>query len=280
MPYRSKSVPFERDLSPRKGPIAAICLGFAACCALVLAGCGGAPLEASGGAGVSIVVRADSGEPPAAAEAAILAGRLLRRESDALLLDASRRRELIREIERILARIRDAYPAMAEISVREAHEPGMLLLGLRPDLFESVSRLLDGESGSIPPRTGHAEFDALNAKLGPWAARPFPSTGVVAMHFDERLNVDAARMAYLTVEGVEYAEPNARLGDGSDIEASKSNGTWHVVVRKAWGDCPAGCMHEELSFFTVESGEVERIEPSRAMDMAAFAELIVNRGWH
>ena len=129
-------------------------------------------------------------------------------------------------------------------------------------------------------RTGYAEFDALNARLGLWAVQPYSSIGVVAMYFDERLNVDAAARLYLTLEGVEYAEPDARLGDGSDIEASKSYGNWHVIVRRAWGDCPSGCLHKEMSFFTVDNSEVERIETSRAMDMAAFAEIVAHRGWH
>ena len=278
MPYRSNGFAFDRDPSPRKGLIASIWIGFAACCTLILAGCGLLPLEASAGAGAPIVVRADSGVLAAAAEASILADRLLRRESDALLLDESRRGKLTIEITRVLERLRDAYPSMARISVRETHERGVLLLGLRSDLFEAVANLPDGESGAA--RTEHAEFDALNARLGLWAVRPFSSVGVVTMYFDERLNVDAAARAYLMLEGVEYAEPNARPGDGSDIEASKSYGNWHVIVRKAWGDCPSGCMHEEMFFFTVDEGEVERIEPSRAIDMVAFAEIVTHRGWH
>ena len=281
MPYRSKSVPFEKDPSPRKGPSGAICLWFAPFCALILTGCGVSPnQEASGAVSAPSVVRTDPRESPAAREAAVLADRILRRENDDFLLDARRRRRLFREIERVLARIRDAYPAMAEISVREAHRPGMLLLGLEPDLFEVVFRLFHDARGSAAPRTGHAEFDALNAKLGLRAIRSFSSTGVVAMYFDERVNIDAARRAYRMMEGVRYAEPDARLGDGSDIEAAKSHETWHVVVRNAWGDCPAGCLYEEMSFFTVESDGVERIEPSRAKDMARFAEILARRGWH
>ena len=280
MPCLSKSVTFEKDPCPRKGPSGAISVWFALFCALILTGCGVSPnQEASGGISAPSVVRTDPRKSPAAREAAVLANRILRRENRDLLPDAGRRRGLVREIERVLARIRDAYPATADISVREAHRPGMLLLGLESNLFEAVSRLLDDARGSEALRTGHAEFDSLNAKLGLRAVRPFPSTGVVAMYFDERVNIDAARRAYRMMEGVRYTEPDARLGDGSDIEASKSNETWHVIVRKAWGDCAAGCLYEDMSFFTVESDGVERIEPSRAKDMAGFAEILVRREW-
>ena len=36
--------------------------------------------------------------------------------------------------------------------------------------------------------------------------------------------------------------------DGSDIAMHKTSGNWHVVMRKAWGDCPSGCIHEETHF--------------------------------
>ena len=197
MPCGSKSVPFEKKPLPRKGPSGAICIRFALFCALILTGCGvSLNQEASGGISAPSVVRTDPRKSPAAREAAVLADRILRRENDDLLPDARRRRGLIRKIERALARIRDAYPATADISVREAHRPGMLLLGLEPDLFEAVSRLLDDARGSEALRTGYAEFDALNAKLGLRAVRPFPFTGVAAMYFDERVNIDAARKAY------------------------------------------------------------------------------------
>ena len=141
---------------------------------------------------------------------------------------------------------------------------------------ETVSGQLDGERRSVTLRTGHAEFDALNAKLGLWAVRPFSSAGVAAMYFRERLNIDAARRAYLAMEGVTYVELDALLGDGSGIEATKSQGIWYVVFRKAWGDCPAGCIYEDVSFFTVDDSGVERIEPTRAKSMAGFSELAVN----
>ena len=83
----------------------------------------------------------------------------------------------------------------------------------------------------------------------------------------------------MALEGIGYAEPNVHLGDGPDIEASMSQGIWHVVVRNAWGDCPSGCVDEELFFFTVQGPDVERIERLRAMDRDVFAALVESRGW-
>ena len=257
----------------------AVCIGFEAFCALALAGCCIPPNPSTLNDGRASTVAGTDPHAPLASESVVLADRLLRRESDSLLLDARQRRELGHEIERMLMRIRDAYRATAEISVWQAHEPGVLLLGLEPDLFEAASGLLDGVNEPSASRTGHAELDALNSKVGLWAVRPFPFASVVAMYFDEHVNLDAARRAYLKIDGVRTAEPDARAGDGPDIEASKSRGVWHVIVRNAWGDCPAGCTHAEMSFFTVEGGSVDQIKPSQAMSMAEFAALAGIRGW-
>ncbi len=254
---------------------------FAASCAPSPA-CGGAlpNLEASEEpAAAPMVVRVDAWAPPPPEEAAVLADRMLRRESDDLLLDAGRRRRAIREAERALARLRGAHPEVADVPAREDHRPGVLLLGLAPDLFAAVSGLLEAGGGPVALRTGDAAFDALNRHLGLWGVRLFPATGVVAMYFNEHLNVDAARRAYGMMGGVRHAAPDARLGDGSDVAASRSGGTWRLVARKARGDCPSGCLREELLFFTLRGGEVERVEPARAMGMLGFAELIARRGW-
>lgn len=164
-------------------------VGSMACCALMLAGCG-----AFGAAGAPVVVRVDSQSRPTPtepAESVVLAHRILQRESDDLLLDAGQRREFAREIDLVLSRIRDTYPAMADLTV--------------------------------------------------WQ--------------------------------------NGFLGDGPDIDAVKSQGTWHVAFRRAWGDCPAGCIFQEIFFFTVKGSDVERIEHAQAMDMIPFVDLLTNTGW-
>ena len=93
------------------------------------------------------------------------------------------------------------------------------------------------------------------------------------------MNVPAAAAAYAAVEGIEYAEPNAYVGDGSDLDALKSEGRWYVVARRAWGDCPSGCINEELYFFIADDVEVEQVDTAQAMGIAEFMELVTNRGW-
>ena len=272
---------FRQTRRGSKRPVAAIWLRFAVVCILLLTGWSvSLSRQALGADAAPVVVCADSRKPAEVSEAAVLAHRILARKTDDLLFDAKRRRELTRDIVDVLKRLRNAHPEVAEISAREAHRPGVLLLGVKPDLMGTVSRLLRRQKGGpVKLRTGKAAFDALNARLGLRAVRLFRRTGVLLMHLNERLNIAAARRAYLKIAGIEYAESDAHLGDGSDIEASKTDSVWHLVVRKAWGDCPAGCIYKKMFFFTVRGEKIERIEPSKATGMPEFRKLLSMRRW-
>lgn len=236
---------------------------FAARCALILACAAIPPIPSLGGTGSA-----------SAGEARILAERVLRRESGALLLDERRLDALVLEIDRVLKRIRDRDPALAAIRVRQSGNPAVLLLGVEARLLDAVSRF--AEEGGV---TGNRAFDALNAKLGARPEKIFPSLCIVALKVGQRVNVDAAAKAYRAIDGVGFAEPDSRLGDGSDIEAATSGGIRYLVFRRAWGDCPSGCIDDELFFFTVDGGEVRPVTPRRARSMAAFSRLLARRGW-
>lgn len=215
----------------------------------------------------------------AAAEARILADRILQRESDDLLLDGKRRRALGHEIKQALSLIRRAHPAMADVLVRQEYGRPALVLGLEGALRDAAFAAWGGGRAAVPSATGHAVFDALSAGLGLRAVQAYPALDSAVLYLDERANVAAAVRAYRAIDGVGYAEADAMLGDGSDIEAAKADGRWHFVFRLAWGDCPAGCIDEALSFFTVAGGEARLIEPARARGMDAFAALVATRGW-
>lgn len=219
-------------------------------------------------------------ENTASTNAVVLSDRIARRESSSLVLDAVHRDRLTREIGEVLMRIRSAYPDIKEISARPLHVPGMLHLGLEAALLMAVSDLVrDGES-DISSKTGIEVFDELNTMLGLTGIRLFRHAGIAVMEYGALVNIEAACRAYREIPGVRYAEPEILLGDGSDIEMVKNQGTWYVIVRKAWGDCPSGCIYEQLHFFTVENGEVDRIETAQAVHKPNFAALLEARGWH
>ena len=190
-------------------------------------------------------------------------------------------RSLIDDIARVLGIIRSTWPEMAEVNARPRWEPGTLILSLEPSLFEAVSVSLPEEGVSAPFCTGRPEFDALNASVGLRGVEilPFEYTQVIVIRFDPREHVYSAGASYEKIEGVIYARPNSMLGDGSDIEVLWSEGKWYAVFRRAWGDCPSGCIFSELYFFIEHEGKVERIDPQRAGEIKEFAEVLAKRGW-
>ena len=227
-----------------------------------------------------VVLTAEDWVLPMPSEADILADRLLRSEDDGLILDAAERSLLAAEIGSVLFSIREAFPAFADIRARTSYAFGVLLVGLEPQLFEAIASLLEDQTGPVTLQTGYAEFDTLNATLGLSAVvNLFSSFHGAVFFFDEHLNVPAAAAAYEMVEGVRYAEPDAGVGDGSDLAVTESEGRWYVVARRASGDCPSGCIYEELFFFAVDETAVEMIDSEQALQMAEFMDLVMSRGW-
>lgn len=209
-------------------------------------------------------------------DAMVLADRMLRRQSHGLLLNPKRRDRLAREIGQVLDQVRTAYPPAWEVSPRMDFRPGILLVGLTPALLSAA--VPAGRNEGQP--TGLVEFDDLNTRLGLSDMRVFLHVGAALLEFSKYVNLEAAARAYLEIPGVRFAHPDAQLGDGPDIEVVRVQETWYVIVRKAWGDCPSGCLHEELFFFTVENDGARRVEAAEAMQEPAFAKLAAIRDWH
>ena len=230
-------------------------------------------------AGAAVVVLGpDDPDPPLPAEADILAHRILSRGNDNLVLDPAERDRLADELAAVLSTIRDAYPAVADITARPSHSLGVLLVGLEPGLFDVVSSLLEEQAGPVELRTGYEAFDSLNATLGLSVVLDLIHFfhGAV-FYFSEHLNVPVAAAEYAMVEGIEYAEPDGYLGDGPNMYAAHSQGRWYVVARHAEGDCPSGCIIEELFYFVVDGTDVEMIDSEQAMETAEFMDLVMNR---
>ena len=214
-------------------------------------------------------------------DAEILADQILQRETEDFFFDTAQRNQLIEEIRQVLSAIRAAYPPMNEIHAEENANPGVLVVSLERDFYEIVENMLQDKQGPFRFETGYAEFDALNAKLGVQVVKlgPARSRSLIFL-FDERLNLRVASEAYLMVEGVEYAYSHGPLGISADIEAFKQAGTWYFIFLNGWGDCPAGCIYQELFCFTVTGTDVERIPTAQAQTMPPFQELdATQRSW-
>ena len=267
-----------RVRNDRSDRIVVVFMGLVACCALALIGCSGSSdSSAAGDSTAPVVLPPEGWEPPMLTEAEILADRLMRREGDSLLLDAAERSRLAGEIGSVLSTIRAAYPAIGDVAAHATYAFGELLVGLEPQLYQEVASLLDDQAGPVTLETGYTGFDSLNESLGLSVVDLLYSRTTI-FYFNEYLNVPATAEAYEMVEGVEYAESNAYVGDGPDIDAVNSQGRWYVVLRSAEGDCPSGCIYEELFFFIVDGAAVEMIDRDQALERAEFMNLVTDRG--
>lgn len=213
----------------------------------------------------------------ASADARMLARRIHLGESSELLANEQRLGELAIEIDQVLMNIRNRYPETAEIAPRSRFRPATLLLSVEGGLFDAIAQRWNGTGGV--PLTGFEEFDELNSRLGLHRWESMPLLASVVMNFSERANLHAARQAYLALDGVVDAELDAYLGDGPDIAATNASGRWFVMMRKAWGDCPSGCLHSQTSFFVVSHGHVERVDRKGAEGMVEFRSAVPSREW-
>ena len=190
------------------------------------------------------------------------------------------RAALIASLDGILARIRTAWPDMAAVTARPLWQPGRLILHSDPSLGGRVLRAL-GERGALAPFcTGHTGFDALNRAVGLRAITTFSHLpDMFVIDFDSDLDVPGAAARYQSLDGMIAASPDAQMGDSSGIQILRSNGQWFLTFRKAWGDCPSGCLHSELHFFIADERRVARIHHEKASRMEGFADILTARDW-
>ncbi len=271
-----------RPKKPGSRPRARILSIVVASFSAMLVPCGPAlGAEESGGFQPALVVHLDEWVPPPMSDAEALAARVLRREGGGYSLTSAPGSQVVRQLAGALSAIRGLYPETANVEARETYADRKgVILGLDPEVFSSVSRVVESGSSQFELRTGYARFDTLNALLGVRAVDVFPSFESVVFHFDPIIDLDYVAMRYSTLaREVRSVDFDVLLLDGPDIEVSMSLGTWYFVFRDAWGDCPSGCLNVDLHFFTVQAGDAKRVDPVSAMDIPEFAVIRENRGW-
>lgn len=207
-------------------------------------------------------------------ESTYLAHQILSRDGLGPLVDANARNNLAARIQRVLERVRQAYPNQTEaVAAQQDYLLGRLILKLHPEFFQSVV-------GSVELWEKHAlisspdlKFNDLCFELGLRSIEVLGSNTLLA-RFSELANLEYARLRFNEIPGVEFAEPDAFLMDGSDVLLSETEGKWFAIVKKAWGDCQSGCLYKEHHFFVIDDNSVELIEPEQAGAMSEFSILV------
>ena len=213
-------------------------------------------------------------------ESLVLLRHVLTRSHDPDVRPGPDRAALIASLDRILVRIRTAWPDLAAVTARPLWQPGRLILHSDPSLGGRIVRGL-GERGVLAPFcTSHAGFDALNRAVGLRAIATFRHLpDMFVMEFDSDFDVPGVAARYESLDGMITASPDVPTGDGPGIQVSRSNGEWFLVFRQAWGDCPSGCMYSELHFFVADECRVARIHYEKAARMEEFSDILAARGW-
>jgi hypothetical protein len=199
----------------------------------------------------------------------VLAYRILMERSDALVLDSGEFAALSNEIESVLARIRAEFPEVPTMEARLRYVVGQIVVGFYREFVDALDVPEANHTPGPPITFGHGELDALSAALGFRAligAHRFGDGPNAYLHIclDPLANIPAAAEAYEQIDVVTWAGGNSMIGDSPDIAAATEGGAWYFVFRDAFGDCPAGCIFQELYYFIADP-EVRQVPEQVAL---------------
>jgi len=135
--------------------------------------------------------------------------------------------------------IRSQYPDMSSITYFEADDGQVLLIGADSATFANM------ESGKYPA------WDCPNAlyEMTSFSVHSF----YAQLTFEGSYEMELLGSEYSLLPGVDYAEPNRRVGDGPTICSTEDGPTYHYVFDNAYGDCFSGCIYHDFSYFTTDS---------------------------
>lgn len=175
---------------------------------------------------------------------------LLLGQSDSGRFEADR----VQAIAQALVTIRARIPELAEITVRPPARLDRLVLGVRTQTREALEGALGGElpgrGEPLPESALPPDLHALNQELGAEEITCSMGCRMLRLTFEGPRDVLAAAERYAGLSSLRYAEPDRTIGDGSTVKLEQGEDTWTFTFRRAWGDCPSGCIHEALRTIT------------------------------
>lgn len=144
--------------------------------------------------------------------------------------------DVVSQIARDLAIIRDAYPMAANITVSPSWTPGVLLVGLTDGAW---AQYLAGTFTAL---------DALNEEYGLTIAGQIPFIMVLILASQDCSNPTVMVDAYWARPEVMFVEPNNYPHDVDDITCTALG--WYTF-KHGWGDCSFGCTQAHYWQFRV-----------------------------
>jgi len=144
-------------------------------------------------------------------------------------------------------------PNVAGVTYRPAWRGDQLIVGMDAATLATV---VDGTYTAWDCANDAYEIEDIN-----------PGGGYALLTFDGTYDIEALADEYALFAGVTYAEPNHTMGSGSTVCVVPDGDTWHWRIDEGSGDCPAGCINHEYSYFVTQANGSVASHGSWANDM-------------
>jgi hypothetical protein len=123
------------------------------------------------------------------------------------------------------------------------------------------------EAGTFPDL--EALIDAYDGTVMDFRIWQFSGGGWMKLQFAEPLNTRLLKEAFEAVAGVEDANLIDFIGDGDRAFYVRETGLY--IFRHGYGDCPAGCINQDLYYYQVVDGTVTKLDLEEARALSGFS---------
>lgn len=168
--------------------------------------------------------------------------------------------ELVAEIRADLELIEVLLPGASSWLAFGPFIPGSLNLYLRDEGAERW------EAGLFPELEALIEqYDGTVTDFRIWQ---YLGGGYIKLQFAEPLNTRLLEEEFEAIEGVEDAEQEVFFGDGDRAFLVRETGLY--IFRHGYGDCPSGCINQDVVYYQVADGQVTELDVEDAKALSGF----------
>lgn len=130
--------------------------------------------------------------------------------------------------------------------------------------FEAALRWEAGTYSEMETILG--KYDGTVTRFRLWNSL---KSGWLDIEFDEPLNTRLLADEFESIEGVQSVSLNDFIGDGNRAFYIPATGLY--IFRHGYGDCPAGCIYQDVYYYQVEDGTVTELDVEDAKALSGFS---------
>ncbi len=142
---------------------------------------------------------------------------------------------------------------VADVTAIRAQEPDLEHIEYLP-LHDGERLFLHAEE-DVRARMVSGEYDAWACPNLYYVVTQIADINLaVVVRFKGAYNMHLLEQIYAPMPDVEWVQSNTAVGDGPTICTEQDGDLMHYVFDDASGDCPAGCIDHEFTYYTVDGG--------------------------